>query len=249
MSSNSSRLVHPVCAVLLFAGVAAVGTACESSSTTGTSFEFDGGSPSSLPDGASPPFDAGVGTIPVDAGGPVTTADAGNTSDGSAPVVGSVAIDIPALGSGFDYHQASYSLGWSFVANAPIRITALGFYDDLENGLTQSHPVAIYDKTTQTMLASTTVTPSDPLDGFFRYAALDTPLTLTQGTTYVVLTWVGDENYIAINAIDPGWTVNSVITYTDDAVNYATPSATGLVYPDTFVSGGDFGPNFKFANP
>jgi hypothetical protein len=44
--------------------------------------------------------------------------------------------------------------------------------------------------------------------------------------------------------------VAPAITYQADAVNYANPSATTLLYPDTFSpGGGDFGPNFQFSAP
>lgn len=162
------------------------------------------------------------------------------------PVAANTAITVPALGSGFNYYQGSYSLGWSFTANTSIQVTALGFYDDLQNGLVQAHPVAIYDKATQALLASATVSPTDPLSGYFRYVSLATPLALTAGNTYVVMTWVGRETYLAFGAIDPLWSVDAAITYGQSAVNYANPSATTILYPDTFSAGGDFGPNFQF---
>jgi hypothetical protein len=157
------------------------------------------------------------------------------------------AITVPGLGNGFDYYQGSYSLGWTFTPNSPITVTALGFYDDLQNGLTQSHPVGIYDKATQALLATATVVPTDPLTGFFHYTPLATPLTLAAGNAYVLMALVSTERYLAFAAIDPLWTVDPAITYGGSAVNYANPSATTLLYPDTFSAvGGDFGPNFLF---
>ena len=159
----------------------------------------------------------------------------------------STAITVPSLGSGFDYYQGSYNLGWSFIPNRPITITSLGFYDDLQNGLTQSHPVGIYDKATQALLASVTVAPTDPLSGYFRYAPLAVPLTLAPGNTYVAVALVLSEKYLAYFSLDPLWTVDSAITYVEGGVNYANPSATTLLFPDTFSpNGGDFGPNFQF---
>jgi hypothetical protein len=160
---------------------------------------------------------------------------------------GNTAITVPSLGSGFDYYQGSYNLGWSFIPNAPIQITALGFYDDQKNGLMQSHPVAIYDKATKALLTSVMVSPSDPIDGFFHYAPLEVPLTLSPGTTYVVVALVLTEKYVAFFAVDPLWTVDPAISYGEGAVNYANSSATTLLFPDTFAgASGDFGPNFPF---
>ncbi|HTQ42551.1 MAG TPA: DUF4082 domain-containing protein [Polyangiaceae bacterium] len=184
--------------------------------------------------------DAAMSTdAPSDATTPDAAQEAGTDNE---------AILVPGLGSGFDYHQGSYDLGWYFIVNSPITITALGFYDDKKDGLTSSHPVAVYDKATQQMLAQATVSPSDPLTGYFRYTPLAPPLALQQGHTYVLITLVGSENYLAFNALDPSWTVNPAITYSGGAVNYGNPAATTLLYPDTFgTSGGDFGPDFEFS--
>lgn len=163
------------------------------------------------------------------------------------------AITVPTLGTtGFNYYQGSYSLGFSFTANANAQVTALGFYDDLKNGLTQSHPVGIYDPQTQALLVSATVLPTDPLSNFFHYTTLATPLNLVAGKSYVIMALVRSENYLAFSSIDPTWIVDPAITYTGGAVNYANPSATTLLYPDTPIpggpaSGGDFGPNFILA--
>lgn len=240
MAESRPRLRSAAVAItgaVLSAGIALVASACESDSNPGQGpgLNLDSGTPVGLDSGSSS-FDA------------ASTADAATTTDSGLTVTGSVAIDMPALGTGFDYQQGSYSLGWTFVANAAIEITALGFYDSKKDGLTASHPVGIYDKDTQTLLASTTVSPTDALDGYFRYAPLTTPLSLTPGKAYVLVALVGDEQYVAFNALDPGWTVNSVISYGGGAVNYANDEATTLLYPDTFdTTSGDFGPNFKFA--
>lgn len=239
--SSSVRLrsvaVHGLVGVLL-AALGAAAVACENdSSSLGPTLALDASNGGPYLPGS----DAGS---PVDAA--AATPDAGG--DGGLTVSGNVAIDLQSLGAnGFDYQQGSYSLGWTFVAQAPIRVTALGFYDDKKDGLTASHPVAIYDKTSQTMLATVTVSPTDALDGYFRYAPLASPLTLTAGKAYVILALVGDERYVAFNSLDPSWTVNSTITYSGGAVNYANDEATTLLYPDTFDgTSGDFGPNFKF---
>ncbi len=111
------------------------------------------------------------------------------------------------------------ALGWYFVANATIQVTSLGFYDDLKNGLTESHPVAIYDKDTQAMLGSTTVSPSDPLDGYFRYTSLAPPVALTPGRRTSYWRWSGTRSTSPSRPSIRTWTVNTAITYTGDAVN------------------------------
>jgi hypothetical protein len=234
----------PLLAAVTAVAVVAMATACESDGNSGgTNLSLDSGTSLAPTLDASSSYDATTSA----------PSDSGSEPDATKPVVtGGVAIDVPSLGSGFDYHQGSYSLGWAFVANAPSRVTALGFYDDKKDGLTASHPVGIYEKTSKVLLTSATVSPSDPLDGYFRYVTLPTPLDLTPGTEYVVMALVGDETYLAFNSFAPGWTVNAAIGYRGGAVYYADSEATTLVFPDTLdpaSSGGDFGPNFKFAAP
>ena len=157
-----------------------------------------------------------------------------------------IALDFISLGDGFDYQQGSYSLGWRFTANRDIKVTDLGFYDAKKDGLTESHKVGIYDVATQQLLASTTVAPSDPLTGFFRYHPI-TPVTLRGGRDYYIVAVTGTEQY-AVGVSD--LIVNPAISFGGFAVDYSTSSATDLSYPDTYQAGyhGDFGPSFKVAN-
>jgi hypothetical protein len=209
--------------------------------TDGSSAATDGGAPETSSAEASTALggcDAGV---------------AGTSWDGGS----GVAITVPDLGGGFNYYQGSYSLGWSFVANSAIKVTQLGFYDPAavmdggaQNEPAASHPVGIYDKATQALLGSVTVSTSDPLTGFFHYAPLAQPVSLTPCNTYVIMSNVGTESYLAFYSIEPSWTVSPAITYAGSAVNYANAAGTALLYPDTFTpSAGDFGPDFQFTGP
>jgi hypothetical protein len=236
--------------LFLLAAFPLAGCFSSSSGGSGGSASFDAGHGEDVTFPEASPEDAGGGghDATAEAEESETGADTG-TGDAGA---GTVAIVVPGLGSGFDYHQGSYSLGWTFVANAAITISSVGLYDDKMNGLTESHPVGVYDESTQMLLAQATVTPQDPLNGYFRYTPLVPPLALQQGKTYVLVALVGTENYLAFNALDPTWTVNPAISYAGGAVNYGNPNATTLLYPDTFGmpdGGGDFGPNFEFTGP
>ncbi len=75
-------------------------------------------------------------------------------------------------------------LGIEFSTYAAITVTHLGFYAP-GGTLRDPHEVGLFDRTTQTLLTSTFIQPSDPLQGGFRYAAI-TPLTLEEGKAYVV---------------------------------------------------------------
>jgi len=171
-----------------------------------------------------------------------------------------VAITVTGLGSGFNYWQGTYLLGFEFQANSAITITQLGFYDSNANGAPQTFedsPVGVYDITTNTLLASATVTASDPLTGFFRYAALSSPITLNTTDTYAIAGISGDNYYTAdvpLNATTVQ--VNAAITYVNPAYCSCNTSGWGesssLVEPGYFPAGtglyGDFGPNFQFAS-
>ena len=104
------------------------------------------------------------------------------------------ALDFSSLGTCFDYSQGTYSLGWSFSTTQNVSVSALGFYDDLKNGLSASHDVGIYNASNCALLAATTVTPSDPLTGFFRYHNI-APVTLPAGGQYLIAAVTGTEKY------------------------------------------------------
>jgi len=62
--------------------------------------------------------------------------------------------------------NGAWSLGFQFTTEKTVNVTALGFYDDLQDGLTQSHEVGIFDDI-GTLLVKGIVEPSNKLDGFF----------------------------------------------------------------------------------
>lgn len=170
-----------------------------------------------------------------------------------------VAITVTGLGSGFNYSQGTYLLGFEFQAKSAIAITQLGFYDSNANGAAETFedsPVGLYDITTNTLLASATVTASDPLTGFFRYAALSNPIALNTTDTYAIVGISGDNYYTADVPLSATTVqVNAAIDYVNPAYCSCNTSGFGessaLVEPGYFPAGsglyGDFGPNFQFA--
>lgn len=139
---------------------------------------------------------------------------------------------------------ANYVLGWSFTPNDNMEIAALGVYaaPDFTTGeriFTQDHQVGLYD-TNQTLLASTTVTNSDPLLGMFRYHNLDTARQLTAGATYYLAAAMGADQF----TYDVSeFTQNSHLKI--GGFSYAVNDS--LVFPGTDDPGvlGYFGPNFE----
>ena len=158
------------------------------------------------------------------------------------------AINFTQLGSGYDYHQGSYSLGWRFTTAASVSVTALGFYDDLKDGLAESHAVGIFDGDNCQLVTSATVSPSDPLTGFFRFHNI-TPVTLPAGQSYYIAAVTGSEKYaIALPSLD----VHPSITFVGFSIYGQTQSTSSLLCPDGAQApgfNGDFGPNFLISGP
>jgi hypothetical protein len=114
-------------------------------------------------------------------------------------VLASSASATPILVGGIDTettstnYSAHYTNGYDFTVSAASEVTALGFWDFGENGLPGSFAVGLWDTATHTLLATTTVDSSDPLDtsvtvngGEWRYATLGGPVDLTVGTSYTL---------------------------------------------------------------
>ena len=70
---------------------------------------------------------------------------------------------------GFSVTNPPFTLGWEFDVLDPISVTALGVFDDSQDGLVDRHPIGIWDSG-GTLLASTTVSSgtADPLVDQFR---------------------------------------------------------------------------------
>lgn len=154
-----------------------------------------------------------------------------------------VALDFTSLGSGRDYYQGAYCLGWRFTAKTNCLVTELGFYDAQKDGVASSHLVGIFDVASRELVASGAVSPGDPLTGFFRYHAI-TPVQLTAGRDYYAVADVGSEKY-AIEV--PDLIIDPAIAFVGFACNYQTVPSSTLDYPTSESRGahGDFGPSFK----
>jgi hypothetical protein len=136
------------------------------------------------------------------------------------------------------------SLGFSFTTNRAISVVALDAYAVNASG----NQVRLYDAT-GTTLASATVLPTDPTEGFptpfFSHAI--TPLSLAAGRTYYVA-----EDYFSS---DPDRLTFVTFTKIDPSIAYgAGVFAFGLGRNPTssalppFIRNGFFGPNFDVAS-
>lgn len=159
----------------------------------------------------------------------------------------SPAIDFTQLGTGYDYHQGSYSLGWRFNVLQNVTVSALGFYDDKKDGLTESHAVGIFDADNCQLITSTTVVPADPLTGFFRYRSVP-QVVLTGGKSYYIAAVTGSEKYaISLPTLD----VHPSISFVGFSIYGQTQSTSSLLCPNGAQApgfNGDFGPNFLISS-
>ena len=139
------------------------------------------------------------------------------------------------------------TFGWAFTISSPIYVTALGYFDFGNDGLTDSHQVAIWNSTGGSPLLMATVpagTTGSLVDGS-RYIAV-TPILLPAGSYTIGGFSLNFTDSVAIECAiitpAPG------ITY-DGARSAQGPS---LMFPAGNTQGyqnGDFGPNFQFAVP
>jgi Domain of unknown function (DUF4082) len=135
-----------------------------------------------------------------------------------------------------------FTLGWDFTANKSLSVNALGFFDDSQDGLAESHDIGLWDSS-GSLLASTTVTTTDQLTNQWRYSAVST-VTLTAGNTYYVGALYLDGNDPNVFAGDSGVvTTTANITYLESTYE----AGNTLSFSTSSVSGGPgyFGPNFS----
>ncbi|MEM1081572.1 MAG: DUF4082 domain-containing protein [Pseudomonadota bacterium] len=186
--------------------------------------------------------DLGISTGP----GPTTP----TLIDGGGPPF--PAIDSFTGGTAFGNFYADSTgdvVGFRFTMNSEQAVQSLGVWNGDTagaGGLDNPHQVGIWDDT-ETLIASTTVTPTSTAIGDFRYEDIS-PVTLSTGVTYtigVVYTATDDDSYVS----GPTITFNSEVT----SVNAVFPSAgdLGFVFPteDSGGNAGRLGPNFLFGPP
>jgi hypothetical protein len=162
---------------------------------------------------------------------------AGGIAAATAPKAQAAAINFSSPSQ--DTNNDEWSLGFKFSTNQAIAVHQLGFYDDLQDNLTQSHAVGIFDDGGN-LLVSGTVNPGDPLQGWFRYTAI-APTELAGGQTFYIAATTGSERYTS----DPiGFTVDPRINYLGGAFQQSkTLVFPGFLYPKQREA--FFGPNFQ----
>src|ERR1700739_3790758 len=95
------------------------------------------------------------------------------TSDTIAVLPGSGGFENSAYGS-------DITLGWEFTLSLPLTVTGLGYFDG-DDGLTDSHPVGIWDSSGDLILEATVPSGLTNLVDSFEVVPI-TPVTLGPGT-------------------------------------------------------------------
>ncbi|MCP5523744.1 MAG: immunoglobulin domain-containing protein [Verrucomicrobiales bacterium] len=183
------------------------------------------------------PSDAGVYTV-------VVTNLSGSAT--SAPAL--LTLHLPAAlqgwSGGLDYSWGAavgYTLGWQFQVNQDMSITTLGVH--VLDVWSHHHQVGLWTDS-GTLLASVTVTSTDPEYNQVRWAPLDTPLPLSAGQVYRIgANYPGPTDlfhYLASSV-----TMAPVVSY----LHSANSADDGFRFPDNLSSAdcGFCGPNFEFA--
>jgi hypothetical protein len=140
-------------------------------------------------------------------------------------------------------------LGEVFTPTQNITVDYLGYFYDTITGMSDSHPVILYDASGNP-LASTIITNASlpDLSDHFKFNYI-TPITLIAGDTYVIDSASGEDDPWAWN--DSGFTVNAPITLVGGywVGNDGTSAAfTGTTANDT-VSDGYWGADFGYEEP
>ena len=128
--------------------------------------------------------------------------------------------------------------GLFFTPTISIWVTALGY---VKPGSSSGNKVGLYNFSTSTLLASTTITSSSTLSGNFLYNTI-TPVLLTAGNEYAVsglyLAGNGDVGYTATSGVGAA----SAITF--DGYKYDSNGSLDL--PTISYTPPIFGPNFEY---
>lgn len=134
-------------------------------------------------------------------------------------------------------------LGIDFNVNSSISVTQLGIYDDGRNGLANSHNVYIYNRATQTALATLNFAAGNTgalsADGY-RFLALATPLALAAGNYSIVV------DYLA-GTTDRDFNSGASVGITNDgggAVSFVGSGRSGSA--GSFPTGLDSGPAYRY---
>jgi len=153
--------------------------------------------------------------------------------DGIAPAKKALFPSTPDMGwTGTATTNVDWTVGsYITVGAAPILVSALGYVDHDEDGLTDSHSVGIYDAA-QVLVASATVDAgvAAPLTNGWRYASLTAPVELAANSIYLIVGDTGDgtDRFRYVPATDPATGSGVWVPDLDgDGIGYGGTNALG----------------------
>ena len=162
-------------------------------------------------------------------------------------VAGTIGVNFTS--PGVQNNPSMWNLGYLFTANQNVSVTALGTYDYNQDGFSQDQQVGLWTSS-GVLIASTYVSNSDPLTGFWRFHNI-TPVNLVSGQSYVV----GSQGGEGYTWFTNGMAVAPQITFNRDAFYYIGDlSNSPLYFPtqtDGFgqgLGGGFFGGNVMLSS-
>jgi Domain of unknown function (DUF4082)/PEP-CTERM motif len=139
------------------------------------------------------------------------------------------------------------TIGWQFTLSSPVTVTELGFFDATGSGLSDPHPVGIWNGS-GTLLGSATVpsgTAGMLVDGF-RFVSV-TPFTLGAGA-YAIGAYGNQTSLDAFEFGLGGSTTIPALTLGGAVEAASLPNTlTFPTSPEGFATQGYFGPNFMVA--
>lgn len=179
----------------------------------------------------------------------------------TSPVRAQVALTFTSVGSTSYLDAHSRMLGWQFTVNQNFSVSAFGWFDWNQDGLSASHQIGLWDTAGSTLLASVTI-PSGTaaaLTGDFRYVSLGSNLALQTGHTYMIAGFdPGSNDQHVWDAFLSGYNGFDVAGFSSDSrinltVGNAIGNATGSFGFPSGVIGDSrsalMGPNFLIAIP
>lgn len=135
------------------------------------------------------------------------------------------------------------TVGYEFTPSQDITISALG--RAVSSTMNNSHSVKIWKVSDQSVVASTTVTPSSSADSAgYKYELLGSPVTLASGTTYRIASYEtsGGDYWMDLATIsnhNSAVTISSAVWVSGNAYPSSTAGTTNQGYvPVTFYIGG-----------
>jgi hypothetical protein len=139
-----------------------------------------------------------------------------------------------------------FTIGFQFNVNTSISVTGLGVFDDGQNGLSDSYPIAIFDFAGVSVV-STTVNSgtTDSLINQFRYSSV-APFALSPGVYYIGALYLTGNDPLLFPGEVTNFSTSPEITFNANA--FAIGGTLSAPFDILDTSPAYFGPNFTYTS-